>query len=49
MRCCGSDCVTMFPRPEKFISLKPGDLKAGEGVSIDQFNERIAGRLAHTK
>jgi len=34
MRRCSSDCVTMFPRPEKFTVLKQGDLKAGEGCQL---------------
>ena len=34
---CCSDCVIMIPWPEKFMSSKHGDLKAVEGVSIDQF------------
>jgi len=45
----GSDCVTMWPCPEKFMALKRGDLKAGEGVLIEQFNSSIAGHLPHTK
>jgi len=49
MRRRGSDCVTMLPCPEKFIALKQGDLKAGEGVLIDQFTSSITGRLIHTK
>jgi len=45
----GSDCVNMLPYREKFMVLKQGNFRVGEGVSINKSTSRIVGSIAYTR